>query len=124
MSIYYRKTLNAHPWKPEVVDAYEYVAKERQWLLIEGEGGRKIAFLHCYIACQSFTSTDFMRWNQDLFHIITQEALQLKEEGYMLLAMGDFNSHVGQIYGLEGKKLSVNDNEPMFTSFVKEVNLR
>ena len=115
--------MNAHPWKPDILDTYKYVENERQWLLMEGEGGKKLAFLHCYIACQSFTSDDFLRWNQDLFQMITLEALQLREEGYMILAMGDFNSHVGRIDGLEGNKPSVNDNEPMFTSFVEEVNL-
>ena len=123
LSIYYKKSLNAHPWKPEVIDTYKYVENERQWLLIEGEGGQKMAFLHCYIACQSYVSNDFLRWNRDLFQMMTIEALQLREEGYIILAMGDFNSHVGQIHGLEGNKPQVNDNEPMFTGFIEEVNL-
>ena len=82
-----------------------------------------MAFLHCYIACQSYVSNDFLRWNRDLFQMMTIEALQLREEGYIILAMGDFNSHVGQIHGLEGNKPQVNDNEPMFTGFIEEVNL-
>ena len=123
LSILYKDTLSAHRWMPCVPTEYKYVEKERQWLLIRGEHGRKLAFLHCYIACQSFTSDDFLKWNEDLFSLLTQEALQLRCDGFMVLAMGDFNTHVGNIPGLEGNSPNTNRNHPMFTEFVTEVNL-
>ena len=123
MSLIYRESLEAHPWEPDVDKELEYVEKERQWLLIRGNGGRKMAFLHCYLACQSFTSDDFISWNEDLLRIISREAIILKSKGYIILAMGDFNTHVGCISGLENNHEGVNRNEPMFMNFLKEVNL-
>ena len=113
----------AHEWKPSVKDEQKYIEKERQWLLIHGEGSEKIAFLNCYIACQSFTSEDFIEWNEDLFQLLTQEASYLMKEGFMLLAMGDFNTRVGEIQGLEGNTPDVNRNQPMFMSFVADLEL-
>ena len=82
-----------------------------------------MAFLHCYIACQSFTNDDFIKWNEDLFSLLTREALSLRTNGYMILAMGDFNSKIGQIPGLEDNSPIVNRNEPMFNGFITDVNL-
>ena len=113
----------AHERKPSVKDEQKYIEKERQWLLIHGEGSEKIAFLNCYIACQSFTSEDFIEWNEDLFQLLTQEASYLMKEGFMLLAMGDFNTRVGEIQGLEGNTPDVNRNQPMFMSFVADLEL-
>ena len=101
----------------------EYVSKERQWLLIDSQGGRKCAFLHCYIACQSSKSDSFLSWNQDLFFLLTQEAIKLRSQGFMVIAMGDFNSKIGVIPGLEENRPDKNKNEPMFKCFITEVNL-
>ena len=62
----YRDNLNAHAWVPGVDAASSYVAQERQWLLITGEGGKKLAFLSCYLACQRTSTDAFLEWNIDL----------------------------------------------------------
>ena len=41
----------------------------------------------------------------------------------MVLAMGDFNSRVGKITGLEGNTPDINRNQPMFMNLITEVNL-
>ena len=123
LCILYKDGLVAHQWTPSVPPELQYVEHERQWLILDCEGGRKCAFLHCYIACQSFDSDNFIQWNESLFHLITQEAVQLKRRGFMILAMGEFNTRVGIIPGLEGNTPDKNRNEPMFTSFLSEVNL-
>ena len=41
----------------------------------------------------------------------------------MVICLGDFNTRVGQIEGLEENTPDTNRNEPMFTGFVSEVNL-
>ena len=79
----------------------EYIANERQWLLLDNQA-EKCAFLHIYVACQTNRSDSFMQWNEDLFHLVTQEAITLRRKGFIVLAMGDFNTRVGQIPGLEG----------------------
>ena len=44
LTILYRDTLIAHQWTPDVPTDMEYVSKERQWLLLNSQGGRKCAF--------------------------------------------------------------------------------
>ena len=70
-----------------------------------------------------FSSEHFIQWNEDLFFMMTQEAKKLRRQGFMILAMGDFNSRVGQVTGLEGNTPDTNRNQPMFMSFITEVNL-
>ena len=119
----YKESLVAHQWSPQVPLDKEYVKNERQWLLINNKAGEKCAFLHCYIACQSFTTDRFIQWNEDLFHLLTLEAISLKRQGFMVIAMGDFNARIGQIPGLEANHPDTNRNEPMFLGFVSEVNM-
>ena len=45
--------LTAHQWTPTVTKELEYIQNELQWLLLNPQGDRKCAFLHCYIACQT-----------------------------------------------------------------------
>ena len=78
--------------------------------------------MHCYIACQEDTDR-FIAWNEDLFMLLRDEALILKQEGFIILAMGDFNTRVGQVEGLENNVPGVNRNQPMFMNFITEVNL-
>ena len=120
--IIYRKDLSVHKHTPVVPSHLEYIAKERQWLLI-GNGRSRTAFLHCYIACQTTRNTDYMKWNEDLFHIMAEEAKVLKRQGFMVLALGDFNSRIGRVPGLEYNTPDSNDNAPMFMNFVNETNL-
>ena len=41
----------------------------------------------------------------------------------MILALGDFNTRVGRLPGLEGNHSDTNTNFPMFMTFLQEVNL-
>ena len=119
LTLIYKEGLEAHQWTPQVPPHLQYVSTERQWLII----GRKVAFLRIYVACQSSRSDDFLQWNEDLFELVTQEALVLRRQGLCCLAMGDFNTRLGEIPGLEGNKPDSNRNAPMFLSFISQVNL-
>ena len=99
-----------------------YVENERQWFLIDN-GKEKLAFLHCYLACQSTKNDDFLQWNEDLFQLMSMEIVKLREHGFVTLCMGDFNSRVGRIPGLEQNTPDKNKNEPMFMNFVTQANL-
>ena len=123
LSILYKDTLVTHQWLPSVLPEHEYVKNERQWLLLNSQTGSKCAFLHCYIACQSFSSDSYIDWNHDLFKLITTEAIQLRRQGFTVISMGDFNTRVGQLPGLENNKPDTNRNFPMFMNFITEVNL-
>ena len=122
LTLLYKECLTAHQYSPVVPNNLEYIQNERQWLLISS-GHDRIAFLHVYIACQNNRDDSFLTWNENLFALISQESLRLKQQGFTVLALGDFNSRVGAITGLEGNTPDHNRNTPMFLTFLKEVNL-
>ena len=119
LCLLYKETLSAHEWTPAVPDRLQYVQNERQWLLVGG----KIAFLHVYIACQNFRSDDYLKWNDDLFDLVTQEAMVMRRQGLCCIAMGDFNTRVGALPGLAGNTPDTNNNFPMFMNFITQVNM-
>ena len=122
LCIVYRKELTPHHWVPKVPQNLLHVENERQWLLIDN-GKQKCALLHCYLACQTTRHTDYTQWNEDLFHLMLLELLKLKEQGFIILCLGDMNSRVGQIPGMEDNTPDVNKNGPMFMNFVIQANL-
>ena len=122
LCILYKDALKPHHWAPQVPFNLQHIENERQWLLIDN-GKEKIALLHCYIACQSTTSNDYMQWNEDLFHLMTLELTKLKDQGFIVLCMGDFNSRIGRVPGLEENTPGINKNGPMFINFVTQANL-
>ena len=121
LAMFYRSSLVAHEHDPDVSDEYRYIQKERQWLLIT-DGPNRCAFLHVYIACQNHKNP-FMQWNEDLFTLITCETIDLRRKGFVVFALGDFNSWIGQVKGLEGNHPDYNRNSPRFLRFLEEVNL-
>ena len=118
----YKNTLTAHEWNPSVPPNLTYIKNERQWLLLDNKKQR-CAFLHLYIACQNNKSDAFLQWNEDLFFLITQEAVRLKKQGFVIIGMGDFNSRVGNLPGLDFNTPDTNKNTPMFINFITEINL-
>ena len=122
LTMIYDETLTAHQWTPPVPINQQYVMGERQWLLLENSHN-KCAFLHVYIACQSTSNDSYVQWNEDLFSLLTQEAILLRRQGFTCMAMGDFNTRVGAIPGLEGNTNDTNRNYPMFMNFITEVNM-
>ena len=117
--MYYRDILVAHEWKPVVPPNLEYVKNERQWLIL----GNKLAFLHVYIACHNYTNDGYIQWNEDLFHLIGTEAVNLRRQGFCVFAMGDFNTRVGKLPGLEWNDDVVNPNYNQFLNFIDQVNM-
>ena len=75
------------------------------------------------MACQTTRNDNFLKWNEDLFWLVTQEAIKLRKLGFIVLALGDFNSRVGLLPGLEGNTPDTNLNAPMFLNFICEVNM-
>ena len=122
LTLLYRDSLTTHQYLPDIPTTLEHIRNERQWLLVNS-GKDKIAFLHTYIACQNNRDDSFLSWNEDLFFLLTQEATRLKQQGFTILAMGDFNSRVGAIAGLENNTPDHNQNTPLFFNFLNEVNL-
>ena len=122
LCLYYRSNLTAHLWIPKTCSKYDYVSKERQWLLIKGLT-EKLAFLHVYIACQTNRSDSYLQWNNDLFSLLTEETHVLRSQGFSILALCDFNTRVGRLKGMEENLPDVNNNYPMFLNFIESSNL-
>ena len=122
LALLYKKSLQAHRYSPTVPGNLKYIQNERQWLLITTYG-TKIAYLNIYCACQSLQNDAFLAWNSDLFHLVSTEALALREQGFMVVAMGDYNTRIGVIKGLEGNTPDTNRNYPLFMDFMQRVNL-
>ena len=78
LTLLYRETLTAHQYVPDTPANMGHVRNERQWLLVNS-GKEKIAFLHTYIACQNNRDNSFLSWNEDLFFLLSQEAMKLKQ---------------------------------------------
>ena len=122
LCIFYRDSLSPHQWTPKVPENLQHIESERQWLLLDS-GKEKCALLHCYLACQTTRHDDYTQWNEDMFTLMTQEVVRLREQGFLILCMGDFNSRIGRVPGLEGNTPDVNKNGPMFLNFVSSTNL-
>ena len=118
LCMFYKPHLRPHKWTPQVSDNFKYVENERQWLLLKNKR-EKLAILHCYLACQTSRNTDFKQWNEDLLQLMTQEIAQLRHQGFIVLSLGDFNSHIGRVPGLEGNDENVNDNGELFLNFIR-----
>ena len=121
LCLYYHDSLTAHCWTPEIPPDKQAAGTERQWLLFDGV--EKLALLHVYIACQTNQNDGFIEWNERLFSLITDETIRLRRQGFTVMALGDFNTRVGQIPGLEANHPSINKNTPMFLDFIKQANL-
>ena len=122
LCLYYHEDLLPHCWIPEVAPNQSYIKNERQWLLFS-DAEVKFAFLHIYIACQTTRNDHYLQWNDDLFSLVTKETIKLRRAGYTVFSLGDYNTRVGQIPGLEGNTSDTNDNTPMFTNFIQQANL-
>ena len=79
--------------------------------------------MHVYVVCQNNRSDSYLQWNEDLFSLLIDETLVLKAQGFSILALGDFNTRVGRIPGMENNTPDTNNNFPMFSNFIKSTNL-
>ena len=122
LCIFYKDALRPHCWSPKVPANLDYVKNERQWLLLTN-GQERVAFLHIYVACQSHKNDGYLQWNEDLFHLVTTETIKLRRDGFTVLSLGDFNTRVGCIPGLEQNTPDTNRNTPMFLNFITQANL-
>ena len=58
-----------------------------------------------------------------MFTLLTEETLLLKAQGFSVLALGDFNTRVGRIPGMEMNTSDTNNNFSMFINFIRSTNL-
>ena len=85
-------------YAPDISDPeLEYVNYERVWVTVDSLQS-KTAILSVYMGCQ-YDDDRHADWNDGIYHVLTQEAVKLRSEGYRLLFTGDFNGYIGCVPG-------------------------
>ena len=91
LSIYYSNTLNVQNYTPNVASMYEYLDKERQWILLKC-GNINLAILNVYMCCVR-NDLAHLDWNTDLYAMLYSKTIVLRNKGFKIVALGDFNAN-------------------------------
>ena len=99
-----------------------FVRNERAWKTVESVHG-KTAVCGVYAACQAGDDGNGP-WNDILYSVLRSEVTALRQEGFRVILLGDFNGHVGNQpgIGIEGNKPEINRNGRRFLDFLAETN--
>ena len=111
-------------YTPDISDhELEYVNYERIWITVDSLQS-KTAILNVYMGCQ-YDDDRHAQWNDGIYHVLIQEALKLRSEGYRLIFTGDFNGHVGSVpgKGVPGNNTDINPNGKRFLDFLQRCDL-
>ena len=127
IACYTRKTdgLVFRRHSPDIIHEHlEFVNNERVWLKIDSLMA-KTAILSVYMGCQ-YDDDRHQTWNDSMYYVLAQEAIQLRSEGYRIEFIGDFNGHVGATLGqgVHGNNADINRNGQRFLSFLDTCDLR
>ena len=108
---------------PDLPDPNQaFVRNERSWKTVETVHG-KTAVCGVYAACQAADDGNGP-WNDILFSVLRSEVTALRQEGFRVVLLGDFNAHIGNQagIGIEGNKPDINRNGRRFLDFLAETN--
>ena len=85
----------------------------------------KTAICGLYLGCQ-YGDDRHGLWNEGMFQVLRSEADLLRAEGYRIVFLGDFNSHVGSALGqgVAGNHDDVNMNGERFLQFLEDGSFR
>ena len=106
---------------PPIADpALHYVRNERFWLTAESLV-MKTAICGLYLGCQ-YGDDRFGIWNEGMFAVLQAEAATLRAQGYRIVYLGDFNSHIGSVpgQGVPNNHDDVNLNGERFLRFLED----
>ena len=106
-------------YTPPIHDqSLHYVRTERAWITTESLL-MKTAICGVYLGCQ-YPDDRHAAWNQGILQVLNNEATVLRSQGYRVVFLGDFNSHVGSDprNGVVGNNNDVNLNGERFLRFL------
>ena len=106
---------------PPIADpALHYVRNERFWLTAESLM-MKTAICGLYLGCQ-YGDDRLGTWNDGMLAVLQSEAATLRAQGYRIVFLGDFNSHIGSVpgQGVPGNHNDVNLNGERFLRFMED----
>ena len=121
MLLLIKDCVTAVGYLPPVKKSYQAYETERVWSLITG-GGEKLAIGFAYLCATS--DKDHLAKNKAMYQMLQEDMAQLKSEGFGILMMGDFNSHVGPYsesnpMGILGDTCPRNGNGTLFVEFLE-----
>ena len=111
------------PHTPDIDDVtLSFVNKERFWVTVESASS-KTAVCGLYLGCQS-ADDKYGHWNDLIYLVVKLEAAKLRAEGYRVVLIGDFNSHIGNVRGrgIEGNRADINPNGHRFLNFLDDTD--
>ena len=111
-------------YNPDITDKQcMFVRKERQWVVITSEV-RKTAVCGLYLGCQNSSDSHGL-WNDLIYLQVQSEIIKLRQDGFRIILLGDFNAHIGAVLGqgIPGNHSEINSNGWRFLSFLKTADL-
>ena len=125
IAIFTRKTdgLVFNDFDPDLEDPSQaFVRNERAWKTVK-TSRQKTAVCSVYAGFQA-ADDRHGNWNETLFSVLRGEVSALRQDGYRVIMLGDFNGHVGDTKeaGIEGNHPDVNRNGRRFINFLQESN--
>ena len=94
----WREDIELTPYELDVAPGKEWIRRERQWFLFHTKT-MSIALANIYMACTRTDSDSFKQWNQDLCDVLIHEVILLRQEGFSIVMMGDYNAWLGDSRG-------------------------
>ena len=117
LAIYTKKTdgLVFKDYDPDIADpSHLFVRKERAWKTVESVRG-KTAICAVYAGFQA-ADDRHGTWNDTLYSVLCSEVHSLRQAGFRVVLLGDFNGHIGSNIG--GNHHDINKNGQRFLNFL------
>ena len=126
--VVYTKNTEGYVFKdydPDICDPNNgFVRRERKWITVDSQS-YKTAFCGVYAGFQAYDDRHGA-WNDAIYAFLRSEILQLRVQGYRIVLVGDFNSHVGDSLeqGAVGNSPVINANGERFLEFLSDTGCR
>ena len=119
-----KEDIKAVGYIPQPRPGFSEYEKERVWVLITGSGP-KVAVGFTYM--RSTSSPNHVHHNRILYNLLKADIQELREDGFVVLMMGDFNGHLGSRsienpHGIIGDTCAKNKNGTLLLEFLKNEN--
>ena len=100
-----------------------YVDNERLWVTVETQH-TKTAICGVYFGCQ-FSDDRNSAWNDGMYWVLQHEVSSLRDQGFRVLIVGDFNAHIGSVVGqgIIGNNNDINKNGERLLQFLITCNM-
>ena len=101
---------------------HAFVNKERLWVTVDSLK-HKTAICGVYLGFQAGDDRH-SSWNEMIYEVLASEVYDLRQKGYRVVLLGDFNAHVGDVVGVgvPGNHPSINRNGHRFLNFLHDIN--